>query len=334
MAVKPRIAVVGLGSIGRRHARLLAARGDLAVEWCEADPAAVAHARRELGEPARLHASFEALLATAPELLVIATPHSRHEEQAVAALRAGAHVLCEKPMADTLAAALRLRAAARASDRVLTFGFQLHFNAGLRRLRELLLGGGLGTPLHLHCRVGSYITLVNSRSRHQATMEGSLLMDYTHQPDLLHWFLGEAPAGVYAGGGQAGRMELTSRPNFLAVHCDYARPLLATIHLNYAQMPERHEYEFAGDEAWALYDFNTGRLRIGKRAAAAETTEDFPVERDPMYTAEHTAFLDAVAGRRPAESPPDAAIESMRLIEAALESWRAGRRVPLPPLPA
>ena len=84
-----------------------------------------------------------------------------------------------------------------------------------------------------------------------------------------------------------------SRPNFIAVHCDYARPLLATIHLNYAQMPERHEYEIVGDEAWALYDFNTGRLRIGRRAAAAETTEDFPVERDPMYAAEHEAFLAA-----------------------------------------
>jgi predicted dehydrogenase len=333
MAVKPRIVVTGLGSIGRRHARLLTRRGGLEVEWCESDAAAVAHARRELGEPARVHGSFEAMLATGPAMVLVATPHTCHEAQATDALRAGAHVLCEKPMADTLASALRLRDAARASGRVLSFGFQLRFNAGLRRLRELLATGGLGEPLHLHCRVGSYITLVNSRSRHQAALEGALLMDYAHQPDLLHWFLGEAPAAVYAGGGQGGRMELTSRPNFIAVHCDYARPLLATIHLNYAQMPERHEYEIVGDEAWALYDFNTGRLRIGRRAAAAETTEDFPVERDPMYAAEHEAFLAAVAGRAPAESPPDSAIESMRLVEAALESWRTHRRVELAPLP-
>lgn len=333
MALKPRIVVVGLGSIGRRHARLLARRGDLSVEWCEPDPAATAAAQTELGRPAKIHGSFEEMLTTAPELVLIATPHTEHAAQTIAALAAGAHVFCEKPMADTLAGAARMRWAAAASGRVLTFGFQLHFNPGLRRLRELVAGGGLGELVHFHCRVGSYITLVNSRSRHQARLEGALLMDYTHQPDLLYWFLGDAPLGVFAAGGQAGRLALSSRPNFIALNCDYRRSRLATIHLNYLQMPERHEYEIVGDDGWALFDFNTGRLRLGHRASASESTEEFPVERDPMYAAEHTAFLDAVAGRRPAESPPEEAIVSMQIIDAALASWRTRAWVALPSLP-
>ena len=334
MAVKPRIVVVGLGSIGRRHARLLAHRGDVEVEWCESDAAVLAAAQADLGAPARIHGTFEAMIATAPAMILIATPPAAHEAQTVAALRAGAHVFCEKPMADTLAAAARMRRVAATAGRVLTFGFQLHFNPGLRRLRALATGGGLGELVHFHCRVGSYITLVNSRSRHQGRLEGALLMDYTHQPDLLYWFLREAPTGVFASGGQAGRLELSSRPNFIALSCDYARPLLATIHLNYVQMPERHEYEIVGDEGWALFDFNTGRLRLGRRASSSEGDEGFPAERDPMYAEEHAAFLDAVAGRRAPESPPDEAIVSMQIIEAALASWRTRAWVALPPLPA
>ncbi len=333
MAVKPRIVVVGLGSIGRRHARLLARRGDLIVEWCESDQGAVAVAHAELGLPAHVHASFEAMLTTAPEIVVIATPHACHEAQTIAALQAGAHVFCEKPMAATLEGAARMLRAAQATSRALTFGFQLHFNPGLRRLRELVQKGDLGEPLHVHCRVGSYITLVNSRSRYQGQMEGALLMDYTHQPDLLYWFLGEAPSGVFASGGQGGQLEFSSNPNFFNLNCDYRRPLLATIHLNYLQMPERHEYEIVGDQGWAMYDLNTGRVRVGRRSSATETVEDYPVDRDPVYVEEHAAFLDAVAGRRAPESPPADAIVSMRIIAAALASWRLGTRVELPPVP-
>jgi predicted dehydrogenase len=157
-------------------------------------------------------------------------------------------------------------------------------------------------------------------------------MDYTHQPDLLYWFLREAPAGVFAAGGQGGRIELSSNPNFIAITCDYPRPLIATIHLNYLQMPERHDYEIVGDQGWTMFDLNTGRLRVGRRASASESQEDFPVDRDPMYAGEHAAFLDAVAGRRAPESPASDAIVSMQIIEAALASWRSGARVALPSL--
>ena len=330
MALRRRIVVVGLGSIGRRHVRLLSQRPELQVEWCESDPAAVAAAEKESSPPAKIHPTFAATLESRPDMIVIATPHGEHASQTIAALRSGVHVLCEKPMADTLAAATAMLQAGREFGRVLTFGFQLHFNPGLRRLRELVNGGELGTVVHIHCRVGSYITLVNSRSRHQSRVEGALLMDYTHQPDLLYWMLNEVPAGVFAAGGKGGELELSSNPNFINVNCDYARPLIGTIHLNYLQMPERHEYEIVGDRGWAMFDLNTGRLRRGRRSDSREWTEEFAVERDPVYVAEHQAFLDAVAGRRQPESPAQDAIVSMQIIEAAMASWRNRQRVALP----
>ena len=330
MALKVRAVVVGLGSIGRRHARLLSQRPELEVEWCESEPAAVAAAEAELGRPARIHPTFAAMIQSAPELVVIATPHGEHVSQTIAALQAGAHVLCEKPMSDTLASAREMLRAEREVPRVLTIGFHLHFNPGLRRLRELVTSGELGTVVHVHCRVGSYITLVNSRSRYQSRMEGALLMDYTHQPDLLYWILGEAPAGIFASGARGGAPELTSNPNFINVNCDYRRPLIGTIHLNYLQMPERHEYEIVGDRGWAMFDLNSGQLRRGQRSDAREWIETFSVERDPVYVAEHQAFLDAVAGRRAPESPAREAVVSMQIIEAAMASWRSGLRVPLP----
>ncbi len=323
-----RVAIIGCGSIGRRHARLMTRRKDLEVELCEPNPEILALALKEVGQ-VRIHDTFEDVLASRPEMIVIATPHHLHADQTIQALSSGAHVLCEKPMSDNLNDAQRMFAAAEKSDRVLTFGFQLHFQPGLQRIKRLIDSGELGTLLHVHCRVGSYITLVNSKSRYQAHLEGALLWDYVHQSDALYWWLRRKPRGLYMAAGQGGALSLQSNPNFLTLTLDYDEPLVATIHLNYVQMPERHVYEVVGDKAWATFDLNTARLRIGRREEQTETEEIFSTERDPWYVAEHQAFLDAVDRKRSPESPAADAILSMQITQAGLASWKSRQRIEL-----
>lgn len=326
MALNNRIVVVGLGSIGRRHARLLARRGDLQVEWCESSAEAVTLAQKELGHPAQMHASYEAMLATRPAMVVVATPHSMHAAQAVAALDAGIHVLCEKPLSDSLENARAIVAAAARSSAILAVGFQLHFHPALCRVKALITAGELGSIHHVHCLVGTYVTLVNSLSRYQSRIEGALFMDYAHQPDIFHWLLGRKPQGVYVAAGQGGSLPLQANPNYAAITCDYAQPVIATIHLNYLQVPDRHEYEIIGDRGWIALDMFKGELRRGRQSDASVQVENFSTERDPLYEEEHQAFLDAVAGKRKPESPAADALVSMEVIAAALISLRTRQR--------
>ncbi|MCP4644462.1 MAG: Gfo/Idh/MocA family oxidoreductase [bacterium] len=328
MAVR-RIVVSGCGSIGQRHARLLAERPDLCVELCDTNADALTAAAAVTGNP-KICRDFEEMLATQPNMVVVATPHSLHADQTIAALSAGVHVLCEKPMSDSLADAERMAEAAANARTVLDFGFTMHFHPGLHRLKEVIASGELGAVLHAHCRIGTYITLVCSRSRHQADLEGALLFDYVHQPDIFHWLMGVAPAGVYMTAVFGGDLPLRSNPNVADMTLDYDAPLLSTIHFNYIQMPQRHEYEIVGDKAWAILDMETNRLRIGRREQEAETCETIAVERDQLFVAEHQAFLDAVDGRRQPESPASSAIVSMRVVDAALRSWKSRQRVAIP----
>jgi len=336
MALIRRIIVVGLGSIGRRHARLLNARGDLAVELCEPEPANLELAYAEVapaeaGGRLPTYRNYDEALRTRPQMVVIATPHGLHCEQTVQALEQGIHVLCEKPMSDRLEdARMMLAAGERAGQRsgtVLSVGFMLHFHPLLARLRQLVEDGTLGTILQVHYSVGSYITLVNSRSRYQAALEGALLLDYAHQPDFIHWLLGEKPRGVTMAAVQGGQFEHTSMPNVLALTCDYERPLLTTVSLNYAQMPQRSACEVIGDRGWALAEVEKQTLRIGLRADSSEREERIPVERDNLYRTEHQVFLDAVAGLREPSSPASEAVVSMEITDAALRSWRERRRI-------
>jgi predicted dehydrogenase len=155
---KKRIVVVGLGSIGRRHARLLKERTDISVEFFEPNREALAGALRETGN-IPVHDSLDAMLATRPYAVVIATPHALHAEHTIKAFKAGVNVFCEKPMSDSLSDARRMRDAADKTGKTLAIGFQLHFHPGLVRLKSLLQEQIIGNVLHAHVRVGTYVTL-------------------------------------------------------------------------------------------------------------------------------------------------------------------------------
>ncbi len=323
-----RIVVVGCGSIGRRHARVLASREDVALELCEPLPENLDRARTEVGK-VPVHRSFEDMLRTSPQMVIIATPHSVHAEQTVAALQAGAHVLCEKPMSDTVAGAQRMLHQASQCNRVLDVGFTLRFHPALLHIKQLIDSGELGRILHIHWHVGTYQTLLNSVSRHQSSTFGALMMDYSHQPDLINWWLGTTPTQVYASGCFGEHLPLVSRPNVLAVTLQFEQPTIATIGLNYVQQPERCSCEVIGDRAWVLLDMKKGLLVHGRREDDSISERLFNFERDELFRAEHEAFINATRGIRPVESPPEKAIKSMYVVEAAITSLQTGTPISL-----
>lgn len=322
------IAVAGLGSIGRRHARLLAGRQDVAVELFDPEAGQVAAALADLGgTETTVHGTWKDLLAASPDAVVIASPHRFHVDQTIEALVAGCHVLCEKPVSDRLEDARRLLAVARSSDRVLTYGYHLRFHPGLGRLKALVEAGAFGRLLSLHAHVGSYQTLLNSVSGYQAGTEGALLLDYVHQPDAIAWLSGRRPVAVFAAGLGGGHRQPTSSPDLISVQLLYDGDFAGSYHLNYLQHPEIHRYGLIGSEGYAELDLNAGTLVCASADGRAD--ERFSTERDPVYVAEHDAFLAALAGDRPPISPLEDAIRSLEVQEAALRSLRTGEKIGL-----
>jgi predicted dehydrogenase len=98
----------------------------------------------------RLAESYEALLGD-PEVdaVVLATPHSMHTRQVVAAAAAGKHVFCEKPFALTKTDAETAVDATRRAGVTLGLGYNRRFHPEMTKLRERIRSGGLGTILHV-----------------------------------------------------------------------------------------------------------------------------------------------------------------------------------------
>ena len=132
----PSIGVVGVGSLGRHHARVVR---DLAGVRCagiyDTDEERCGAVGSELG--LRVSPSLEVLLE-ASDAVVVSVPTLAHETVALQAIRDGVHVLVEKPMAPDVAAADRMIAAARRSGVVLQVGHVERFNPALVAARPYL----------------------------------------------------------------------------------------------------------------------------------------------------------------------------------------------------
>jgi predicted dehydrogenase len=131
------------------------------------------------------------------DLVCIATPTVQHAPQTLAAIAAGAHVLCEKPTAMHAGEAARMLAAAEAAGRVHMIDHELRFNPNRARVQALIADGSLGEVRHvIITNVGPSWNDPASRPKGDwwslADQGGGRLgANGSHQVDLLRWWLGE-----------------------------------------------------------------------------------------------------------------------------------------------
>jgi predicted dehydrogenase len=141
---RPRIGFLGVGWIGRHRMEAMLASGAVeAVAIADSDPAAAAAAQR-LAPAAELVPSLEAMLALAPDGVVIATPSALHAAQSVQALDAGAAVFCQKPLGRTAAEVEAVIESARHADRLLGVDLSYRFTEAMQRIKDLANSGALG----------------------------------------------------------------------------------------------------------------------------------------------------------------------------------------------
>ncbi len=126
-------------------------------------------------------------------LTIVASPPGLHAEHAIAALRAGSHVLCEKPMAPDADQCGRMIDAARSADRRLAVGMTRRFNPALHKLKELLQQGRLQTPVDFVFREGGQYgwPIMTPAGFSRQYGGGGVLMDVgSHVIDTVAWLLG------------------------------------------------------------------------------------------------------------------------------------------------
>ena len=144
-------------------------------------------------------------LLTRPDVdcILIAGPNFVHKQQTVAALGAGKHVLCEKPMAASREDALAVYDAARGARTIYQIGLEMRYSNFYTKMAEIAHGGQIGRPRMLLCKEFRWPFTSGSRGwRFDVRRSGGALLEMNcHHFDLLNWLSGSRPVRVFASGG-------------------------------------------------------------------------------------------------------------------------------------
>jgi predicted dehydrogenase len=323
-------AVVGTGGAARLHAAAYAASpktrlvGIVSGEQTRADGLA-----GEFGS--RGYVSLKEMLRVErPDVVSVATLEWDHEAPVLAALAAGAHVLCEKPMAHSLAAAERMVEAARQAGRNLAVNFNYRSVPSHRLLREELQRGGFGRPGLFTAHTHAYL--------------------WPHMLDLLRYWFGD-PLEVTAAMvdeqalrppvsmGPRGRawdfgegVEMLYHPS-VAVAATFKYPDFVATMSGSALVPlEQNFWSFAlygsgdavvVDRATRANLNGTASLgRIAERMAALP-----PCSYEESFALSVGGFVEAALAGRPAPVTGEDGLAEMRLDAAIADAARTGRSI-------
>ncbi len=213
-----RFGMIGVGKRGNAHLTRLVERSDVTVgAVCDTDPSArdAAQSAAQADDP-RSYANYRELLRQEDiDAVLIATPCYLHAEMSAAALEAGKHVFCEKPLAISADQVKLVLDAARKSNAVFQIGQQSRSSPHMQGVvREIHETGLIGTPLVIKAQRHSTPSRPGTRREggsgqqrrfpgwyNNVKLSGDLIVENAiHNLDVCNWLAGSRPVSVYGHG--------------------------------------------------------------------------------------------------------------------------------------
>ncbi len=338
--MKPiRICLVGAGRAGMVHARNYRYRiaGAKLMALVDTDEAMARERAHELDVPLVFGSIEGALCGADFDGVCIATPTFTHASIAVAAARAGKHILCEKPMALTLDEADAMIAAAQQGGVTLQIAFMRRFDPAFRAAKEQIQAGTIGDPIVIRTLTRGP-GLPPRWACDPVTSIGMLAEVNSHDFDTVRWLAGSEISRVYTEAATLKVPQLgEAYPGFYdtaVVNMRLASGALAVID---GCCPVGYGYDARAEVLGSAGVLFIGELR--ERALVRCTREDGVVTRqftawakrfEAAYLAEDEHFVSCI---RTGESPEVTGEDGRRALEgvlAATRSIRTGRPVSLP----
>jgi len=290
---------------------------------------------------------LERLLAE-PSLdaILIATASGAHLEPAVKALRAGKHVLCEKPIEVTGKRATQMIEAAKNADRILGGFFPLRNSLAAQSIRQALDAGRFGRLSFVSAKVKwwrdhNYYSDSNWRGTYALDGGGALMNQGIHAVDLIQW-LGGFPTSVFARQSTLAHSGLEVEDTLVAT-VEFPQGALGVIEVGTSAYPGMDlTVEISGDKGTAVLQND----QITLWQFAEEQAEDEAIRSpqdssfgsgssDPKgiscegHRQQIVDFLDAVTGRSKLTIDGNEALQAVRIVEACYASAKRNQPISL-----
>ena len=319
-----RVALIGLGAMGRNHLRVLSdLEGVELVAICDQDASQLESASRRHAVAA--YRSLDELLDRERlDAAVVAVPTRFHCEAGLAVLRRGLHAFIEKPIASTLEEGRRLLDAAARANKLLAVGHIERFNPAVRELQRRLEAGEGGRIFQLQAvRDGPFATRIRD--------VGVTIDLATHDLDVMSHLAGSPVERLYAETEQ--RIH-TQHEDMLNALLRFDNGTLGVLQVNWLTPTKIRQLTVLGERGMFACNYLTQDLTFYKNAEVEAAPDDdsplrtvtegesvvFPIQKGEPLRLELQAFTEAVRGERPLEVDGAAGLRALHLALAVVES--------------
>jgi predicted dehydrogenase len=316
------VAVVGYGSIGRRHTENLARLG--VSRRVVVRRVGKTNTAFEVPAEVQVVCDTAAVLEVGLDAVIICVPTRLHVETALPYLEAGVPVLVEKPISDDVIEAATLVETARRENVLASMAYCMRYHPAYTAARRALGEGRIGRVLYAKAWFESYLPdwhpWEDYRQSYAARTDlgGGVLPTLDHELDFLNWCLGQ-PETVVGWSAQTGGLE-TEAADLAALSIHYPGGVAATAHLSLCRRDRSRGFEFVGLDGTLTYHQETGRLEIRRQQPPDSEVlcRDSEAGVETMYLEMLRDFLMAVTadGQLPAPVPLEAGLAALRVAAA------------------
>jgi myo-inositol 2-dehydrogenase / D-chiro-inositol 1-dehydrogenase len=324
-----RVGVIGVGVIGQDHIRRITRvlSGGAVVAVTDVDAVRAESVADAWPGVAVCPTGRELIASGAVDAVLVTSWGPTHEEHVLAAIEAGKPVFCEKPLATTKAACLRIMDAEMARGRRLVqVGFMRRYDAGYRALKTALDEGAIGIPLLMHCAHRN-----RSAPPYGFTTEAMIADSAVHEIDLVRWLFGEQVAAASILKPRRSRRAAEGLHDPLIVLLEMANGVLVDVELF---VSAAYGYDIRGEivgesgtvalaEAGGEVTLKSGGARSSR--VPADWRERFAA----AFDAELQDWLNAVAAGTSTGPGSWDGYAAAAVTDSCLEALRSGQRTPV-----
>ena len=325
---KMKIAVIGCGSIGKRHIRNLLALGVHDIIAYDKDAKLLAAVENDTG--IKVFYSLPEIISRKPDAVLVCTPNSLHVPIAFKFAKIGSHLFIEKPLSHNLDGVDQLLAEAREQKLVTMVGCNFKFHPSFIKMKVILESGILGKILSARCQFGQYLPdwhpWEDYRTGYSARSDlgGGILLD-SHEFDYMQWFLGDV-SELFCFAGKVSNLEIDTEDT-AEVLLKFQNGTIAEIHLDYTQRTYQRNYEFFGENGTLKWNFEDRKvmLYLANENKWEVFVEPGNYDLNAMYKEQMKHFLDSIVNEKETVTEIFAGWKTLKLIMAAKESAKDGQ---------
>ena len=299
-----KIAVIGYGSIGKRHVSNLLRISNVEIIICT---------KQKIKNPSikkiKIVKSISDCLKEKPDIGIISNESSHHVKVAIKLANAGMDLFIEKPLSNSLIGTKELLRIIRKKNLITQMGCQFRFHKCIKEIKQLISNKKLGKIISVRSECGSFLPdwhPYEDYSKSYAAREelgGGVVLTNIHEIDYLYWFFGEITE-VFSIVKNSGSLKI-SADDFAVGVLKFKNDIIGEIHLDYLQKPENRNCKIIGTKGTLVWESETNLVKWydNKKNKWIKVFKWNNYDRNLMFREEINHFINCVNDRKKSINP-------------------------------